>query len=106
MWNKTFSISKTVSLKVALSPPHNYHLLPVLPIYPGEKFANLKDLLCGTPGLIFPHLVNGEFHSIQLTIIHCSGHWSPAQCCRRQASFWARQVKHPAMHCLGAGYLL
>jgi hypothetical protein len=63
MWKNLSVLSKTISLKVSLSPPHNYHLPPVLLIYPGGKFADQKDLLCGTPGLIFPHLVNGKFHS-------------------------------------------
>jgi hypothetical protein len=61
MW-KNLSVLKNYFLESFLYPPHNYHLLPILLIYPGGKFADQKDLLCVTPGLIFPHLVNGIFH--------------------------------------------
>ena len=50
------------------SPPSNYHFLPILRIYLGGKFANLKLQFCGTPGLNFPLVTHGKFRSIQLPI--------------------------------------
>ena len=87
-----------LSNTISISPPCNYNFLPILRIYPREKSVNLKHLICGTPGLIFPLVSHGKFLSIKLRIMHRNGHWSPAQCYRRQASFRAGQGQHLATH--------
>ena len=61
----------------SISPPLNYHYLPILQIYPWGMFVGLTHLFCGTPGLIFLPEVHNSFLPILLPLLQRNDHWSP-----------------------------
>jgi len=64
-----------------MSPPRNYHCLPIFQIYRGGGFVGLKHLFCDTPGLIFLPEVLNNFLPILPPLLPRNDHWSPVLCC-------------------------